>query len=135
MNSTVKSVVLWVVLIAAALVLWQMVKLGGSSAKTEEINFTQFMSQAQSGNVTSVTITGDDVQGTLHSPKDESFHTIIPSNYPDLYKILQDKGVAVNIKEPSNTLWVNLLINGLPILAIFALWIFMMFFGQVCTKK
>jgi cell division protease FtsH len=126
LNSTVKSVVLWVVLIAAALVLWQMVKLGSSSSKTEEINFTQFIGQAQSGNVSSVTITGDDVTGQLHSPKDESFHTIIPSNYPDLYKILQDKGVAVNIKEPSNTLWVNLLINGLPILAIFALWIFMM---------
>ena len=126
MNSTVKSVVLWVVLIAAALVLWQMVKLGGSTGKTEEINFTQFMSQAQSGNVTSVTITGDDVQGQLHSPKDESFHTIIPSNYPDLFKILQDKGVSFNIKEPSNGIWVNLLINGLPILAIFALFIFMM---------
>jgi cell division protease FtsH len=126
LNSTVKSVVLWVVLIAAALVLWQMIKLGSTSSKTEEINFTQFMSQAQSGNVTSVTITGDDVTGQLHSPKDESFHTIIPSNYPDLYKILQGKGVSVDIKEPSNTLWVNLLINGLPILAIFALWIFMM---------
>jgi len=126
LNSTVKSIVLWVVLIAVAVVLWQMVKVGGSSSKEQEINFSQFMSQAQEGNVTSVTITGNDVHGQVHTPKDQSFHTIIPANYPDLYKILQDKGVSVNIKEPSDNTWVSLLINGVPILLIFALWIFMM---------
>ncbi|MGH9394528.1 MAG: ATP-dependent metallopeptidase FtsH/Yme1/Tma family protein, partial [Terriglobales bacterium] len=120
MNSTTKSIVLWVVLVVAALVLWQMIKLGGTAGKVKEINFSQFMSQAQSGNVSTVTITGDDVQGQVHTPKDETFHTVIPANYPDLYKILQDKGVSTNIKEPSNTTWVNLLVNGVPILLIFA---------------
>ena len=126
MNSTTKSIVLWVVLVVAALVLWQMIKLGGGAGKVQEINFSQFMSQAKSGNVMSVTITGDDVQGQVHTPKDESFHTVIPANYSDLYKTLEDKGVAVTIKEPSNTTWVNLLMNGVPILLIFALFIFMM---------
>ena len=126
MNSTVKSVVLWVVLIAAAVVLWQMVKVGGAASKNQEINFSQFVSQAQAGNVTSVTITGNDVQGKLHTPKDQEFHTVIPANYPDLYKTLQDKGVSINIKEPSNTAWMSLLIDGVPILLIFALWIYMM---------
>jgi cell division protease FtsH len=126
LNSTVKSVVLWVVLIVAALVLWQMVKMGGTSAKEQEINFSQFMTQAVNGNVNSVTITGNEVHGEVKTPKGESFHTIIPTNYPDLYKTLQDKGVSVNIKQPSDTTWVNLLINGVPILLIFALFIFMM---------
>jgi len=126
LNSTTKSIVLWVVLVVAALVLWQMIKLGGGAGKVQEINFSQFMSQAKSGNVMSVTITGDDVQGQVHTPKDESFHTVIPANYSDLYKTLEDKGVAVTIKEPSNTTWVNLLMNGVPILLIFALFIFMM---------
>jgi len=125
-NSTVKSVVLWVVLIAAAVVLWQMVKVGGTASKEQEINFSQFMSQAQDGNVSSVTITANDVHGQLHTPKDEGFHTVIPADYPDLYKILQDKGVSVDIKPPSNTAWMSLLIDGVPILLIFALWIFMM---------
>ncbi|HWG38095.1 MAG TPA: ATP-dependent zinc metalloprotease FtsH [Terriglobales bacterium] len=126
MNSTTKSIVLWVVLVVAALVLWQMIKLGGGAGKVQEINFSQFMSQAKSGNVESVTVTGDDVQGQVHTPKDETFHTVIPANYSDLYKTLEDKGVAVTIKEPSNTTWVNLLMNGVPILLIFALFIFMM---------
>ncbi|MGH9480626.1 MAG: ATP-dependent zinc metalloprotease FtsH [Terriglobales bacterium] len=126
MNSTVKSVVLWVVLIAVAVVLWQMVKLGGTASKEQEVSFSQFMSEAQGGNVSSVTITGNDVHGQVHTPKDQAFHTVIPANYPDLYKILQDKGVSVNIKEPSNTTWVNVLINVVPILLIFALFIFMM---------
>ncbi|MGH9475483.1 MAG: ATP-dependent zinc metalloprotease FtsH [Terriglobales bacterium] len=126
MNSTVKSVVLWVVLIAAALVLWQMVKMGGASAHEQQINFTQFMTQAQSGNLESITISGDQVHGKVHSPKDETFTTVIPANYPDLYKTLQDKGVSVTIKEQSNGMWANLLINGIPILLILALFIFMM---------
>src|SRR6185437_10418904 len=126
LNSTTKSIVLWVVLVVAALVLWQMIKLGGGAGKVQEINFSQFMSQAKSGNVESVTVTGDDVQGQVHTPKDETFHTVIPANYSDLYKTLEDKGVAVTTKEPSNTTWVNLLMNGVPILLIFALFIFMM---------
>ncbi|HXR98002.1 MAG TPA: ATP-dependent zinc metalloprotease FtsH [Terriglobales bacterium] len=126
MNSTVKTVVLWVVLVAVAVVLWQVVKVGGTAAKEQEISFSQFMNQAQDGNVTAVTITGNDVHGQVRTPKDETFHSVIPANYPDLYKILQDKGVAVNIKEPSNTSWANLLIDGVPILLIIALWIFMM---------
>ncbi|MGH3181282.1 MAG: ATP-dependent zinc metalloprotease FtsH, partial [Streptosporangiaceae bacterium] len=117
---------LWVVLIAVAVVLWQMVKLGGTASKEQEVSFSQFMSEAQGGNVSSVTITGNDVHGQVHTPKDQAFHTVIPANYPDLYKILQDKGVSVNIKEPSNTTWVNVLINVVPILLIFALFIFMM---------
>ncbi len=127
MNSTVKSVVLWVVLIAAALVLWQMVKMGGSSAREQQINFTEFVNDAQSGNVASVTISGQDVHGKMRSPKDAGFHTIIPANYPDLYKTLQDKGVAVNIKDQSSNGWISdFLFDGLPILLILALWIFMM---------
>ncbi|MGH9415936.1 MAG: ATP-dependent zinc metalloprotease FtsH, partial [Terriglobales bacterium] len=126
MSSTVKGLVLWVVLIAIAIILWQMVKVGAAGSKEQEINFSQFVTQAQQGNVTSVTITGDDVHGKLHTPKDETFHAVIPTNYPDLYKLLQDKGVSVNIKEQSNEMWANILFNGIPILLILALFIFMM---------
>ncbi|TAN21047.1 MAG: ATP-dependent metallopeptidase FtsH/Yme1/Tma family protein [Acidobacteria bacterium] len=127
MNSTVKSVVLWVVLIAAALVLWQMVKMGGASAREQQINFTQFMTQAQNGNIASVTIDGQDVHGKVRSPKDETFHSIIPASYPDVFKVLQDKGVSVNVKNQSNSGWMaELLIDGLPLLLILVLWIWMM---------
>ncbi|MGH9484217.1 MAG: ATP-dependent zinc metalloprotease FtsH, partial [Terriglobales bacterium] len=127
MNSTVKSVVLWVVLIAAALVLWQMVKMGGTAGHEQQINFTQFMTQANSGNIASVTINGQDVHGKVHSPKGETFHAVIPASYPDVFKVLQDKGVSVNVKNQASSGWMaELLIDGIPLLLILALWIWMM---------
>ncbi|MGN6516929.1 MAG: ATP-dependent zinc metalloprotease FtsH, partial [Rhizomicrobium sp.] len=126
MNSTVKSVVLWVVLIAAVVLLWQMMKVGEGQSHEQEVNFSSFMSQAESGAISSVTVTGNDVHGTLKGKNGQEFHTIIPNNYPDLYKTLQDKGVSVTIKPPSNTSWLNILFNAFPIILIVALWIFMM---------
>ncbi len=126
MNSTVKSVVLWVVLIAAVVLLWQMMKVGEGQGHEQEVNFSTFMSQAETGAINSVTVTGNDVHGTLKGKNGQEFHTIIPNNYPDLYKTLQDKGVSVTIKPPSNTSWLSILFNAFPIILIVALWIFMM---------
>ncbi len=125
LNSTVKTVLLWVVLIAAAVLLWQMVKSSHSGSAVQQMNFSEFMSQAQAGNVAQVTIASDVVHGTLKA-SNQHFRTIIPTNYPDLYKTLQNKGVIINIKPPSNTSWLNLLLNAAPIIILIGLWIFMM---------
>ncbi len=125
LNSTVKTVLLWVVLIAAAVLLWQMVKSGHSGSAVQQMNFSEFMSQAQAGNVAQVTIAQDVVHGNLKA-NNQRFRTIIPTNYPDLYKTLQNKGVMINIKRPSNTSWLNLLLNAAPIIILIGLWIFMM---------
>ena len=125
LNSTVKTVLLWVVLIAAAVLLWQMVKSGHSGSAVQQMNFSEFMSQAQAGNVAQVTIAQDVVHGNLKA-NNQHFRTIIPTNYPDLYKTLQNKGVMINIKRPSNTSWLNLLLNAAPIIILIGLWIFMM---------
>ncbi len=125
LNSTVKTVLLWVVLIAAAVLLWQMVKSSHSGSAVQQMNFSEFMSQAQAGNVAQVTIAQDVVHGNLKA-NNQRFRTIIPTNYPDLYKTLQNKGVMINIKRPSNTSWLNLLLNAAPIIILIGLWIFMM---------
>ncbi|MGH9534989.1 MAG: ATP-dependent zinc metalloprotease FtsH [Terriglobales bacterium] len=124
MSSTVKTVVLWVVMIAAAMLLWQMMRsgMGGSGAKT--LNFTQFMADAQSGQVANVTINGDAASGALKG--NQKFNTVLPTNYPDLYTILTQKGVSVTIKENSSGAWFEIMINVLPWLLIIAVWIFFM---------
>ncbi len=40
MNSTVKTVVFWLVILLSAIVLWQVVKMGGGGQKEKEINFS-----------------------------------------------------------------------------------------------
>ena len=45
MNSTFKTVILWVTLVAVAVVLWRMIQGGPNSGKDQEITYTQFMSE------------------------------------------------------------------------------------------
>ena len=49
----------------------------------------------EAGKVKSVTITGTEVHGVYQNEND-GLHTMIPANYPDIYKLLEDKGVNVD---------------------------------------
>ncbi len=63
MNSTVKTVVFWLVIVVSAFLLWQVVKGGNSGQKEKEVNFSEFMSEVDNGAVKEVTITGMEVHG------------------------------------------------------------------------
>ncbi len=124
MNSAVKNLIFWVVMAVMALLIIAVIR-STTHQQVAENTFTQFMNEVDNGNVSNVTISGMDVNGTLK--KDNAkFHTTIPSNYPDLYKSLLAKNVPVNIKSDSSSSWMTWLINGLPILLIIGLWIIFM---------
>ncbi len=123
MNSTVKTVVFWLVIVLSGVLLWQVVKAGGSGAKQREINFTEFMSQVDGGNVQNVTISGSDVTGSFRGEK-TTFHTTVPSNYPEMFQILREKSVNITIKDVQNGSWTWLL-NFAPIILLAALWFIM----------
>ena len=67
MNSTVKTVVFWLVIVLSAFLLWQVVKAGGAGQKEQEFNFSKFMSEVDQGNVKEVTINLQEVHGKLQS--------------------------------------------------------------------
>ena len=124
MNSTVKTIVFWLVIAVSAVLLWQVVRAGGAGTKEREINFTEFTNDVNQNAVESVTITGTDVHGKFRDKKD-TFHTQVPTNYPDMYKTLQDHGVNVTIHDAQGGSWPTWIINFGPILLIAALWFFM----------
>jgi cell division protease FtsH len=123
MNSNIKTAIFWVVLICVAVLLWTVMK-HGKGRPEHELIFSQFLYQVENGKVKSVTISGDDVRGTFTD--DQRLHTTIPLNYPDIYKLLRDKNVSIDIKEASNSNWVSILVNAVPFILIIAFWIFMM---------
>src|SRR5439155_1255562 len=87
-NSTVKTIIFWVVILVSAVLLWQVVKNANSGQKVQEINFSQFMADVDQGAVKDVTLTGMEVTG---KKADESqFHTTAPANYPEMIKNWQD---------------------------------------------
>jgi len=123
-NSTVKQIIFWVFIFACLVVLWRVFQTGTGSGKDHEISFSEFLQDAQQGDITEVTITGNDARGSLRTDK-EAFHTVIPANYPHLYDVLDQNKVKVTIKDNQGSAWWSILINVAPLLILVALWFFM----------
>ena len=124
MNSTVKQIIFWVFIFACLIVLWRVFQTGTGSGKEKQISFSEFLQDAQQGQVTAVTIDGSAAHGSLRSDK-EGFRTIIPANYPHLYDVLDQNKVKVTIKDNNSSAWWSILINVAPLLILVALWFFM----------
>ena len=123
MNSTVKTIIFWVVILISAVALWQVVKTANSGQKIQEINFSRFMSEVDQGTVKDVTITGQEVKGRLADGS--MFHLTAPANYPDMIKKLQDKNVSITVQDVSNSSWGWLINLFAPLALLAALWYFM----------
>jgi cell division protease FtsH len=123
-NSNVKTLIFWVVLICVAVLLFAVVRTG-QGIKEDPISFTQFQEKVSAGEVKEVTIADHDVHGVYQNPN-LGFHTQVPANYPKLYDLLNDKKVNINIKDTSSGGWVSILLNASPFIVLLAFWIFMM---------
>jgi len=125
-NSTVKTVLFWLLIGVSALLLWEVVKNARDGQKDKEINVTQFMSDIDANNIHEITVTGMEVRGKY---RDQSaFHTTAPVNYftPELLKNLQSKGVVINFHDAnSSSLPLTLLGTWAPLILLGALWFFM----------
>ena len=124
MNSNVKTAVFWVVLICVVVLLWTVVR-SGRGRPERQLTFTEFLSEVEAGKVKAVTIAGVEVRGQY---KDENIglRATIPANYPNVYTLLRDKGVNVDIKEASSGNLISMVINAVPFILLLAFWIFMM---------
>ncbi len=130
MNSTVRTVLFWAMMIALAFVLWEMASRGGPAAKEDEPSYSNFLAKVDSGNVKDVSIqlspNSAELQGEYRDGTKFRGVTVANTAITDVTKVLQDKGVLYNYKEVKEANWLSLLINLSPILIIVAIWIFMM---------
>ena len=124
MNSTVKTVVFWLVIVLSAFLLWQVVKQSGSGQKEKDLTFSEFLTDVDQGTVKEVTITGMEVQGKFQNDG-STFHTTAPANYPDMIKMLRDKGVVMKFRDMNSGSWPSWLLNLAPLVLLAALWFFM----------
>src|SRR3984885_11261968 len=94
-NSTVRTILFWLLMILLAVVLWKMASTGGQAAKDEEPNYTTFLANVQAGKVKDVTIylapNSAEIQGEYRdSTAKFKGVTIANTAIPDITKILQD---------------------------------------------
>ncbi len=125
MNSTVKTIVFWVLIAVSAVLLWHLVvRAGGAGVQEREISFSDFMKQVDSGKISEVTILGAEVRGKF---RDENavFHTTVPTNYPDMITVLRQKDVSIKVKDVQGGTWSSWLLGLAPVLLLIGLWVFM----------
>jgi cell division protease FtsH len=123
-NSTVKTVIFWLVIVVSAILLWQVVRSGSATQKEQPINFSEFLTNVDQGNVSEVTINAQELRGKFKDGK--AFNTTAPVNYPDMIKALRDKGVNINVRDVTNGSWpLQLLGTWAPLILLAALWFFM----------
>jgi cell division protease FtsH len=150
-RSIVPGWIWWVLL--AILVAWNaLIFLVPRSQPTINLSYTEFRAQVQAGNVSEVTITGTDVDGTLKNPipvpsatpgpggapgatpaatttptTTTHFTTVLPAiNDPTLLPLLDQKGVKVTAVDPSTGSWlVTLISTALPVLLLVGLMLYL----------
>ncbi|MFQ5662376.1 MAG: ATP-dependent zinc metalloprotease FtsH [Terriglobia bacterium] len=124
MNSTVRNVLFWVVLLVAIVFLWKMLNTG-MGPREQQPTFSEFMDKVEAGQVAKVELRSNRVEGVYQDG--EKFETHIPPDYPDLYKILREQGVEIKVEDTSRSSWFGWgLLNLLPVLLLVGFWIFIM---------
>jgi len=123
-NSTLKSLVFWMVLVVVAVGVWNFSSKFQSPSKP--VPFSDFMTDVETGKVEKVTITGQEIIGTFRADNKETFHTYAPAQYEGLANKLIAQGILVTAKEPTQSPWAQLLYSWAPILLLIGFWIFFM---------
>lgn len=123
MNDTIKTILLWMV---AGIILVSVFNIFGPRDKAEQrISYSSFINEVKEGNVSSVTISDQDLLGTMQNNK--IFATYLPmANDTQLLKELVDKGVTVKGKPPEQPGILTHLLNLLPWIVLFAIWIYVL---------
>ena len=128
MNSTLKSLLFWMVLVVVGVLIWQFS--AGFQRGPSPIAFTTFLSHVDKDEVLDVTITGNEITGNLVSNTGngrEQFRTYVPgTHYDGLANKLEQKKVTITAKPEVTSPWATLLYSWAPILLMIGFWIFIM---------
>ena len=124
MNANLRNFALWVIIVLLLLALFTLFQNPGQRASSQDISFSQLLSEVDQNHVRDVVIQGPDIHGTFTNGS--SFQTYAPSD-PTLVKRLYDGKVSITAKPPGdNVPWfVSLLVSWLPFIALIGVWIFL----------
>ena len=130
MNSTTKTLLLWMGLFLLVFVGWQALQVGKS--EKHELTFSEFLTQVEEGNIATVTLRGDEIVGEFGADarlpynSGESFISRSVPNYDGLVDKLRQTDVEIVAEPEKQNVLLQFLFVYAPLLLIIGLWIFFM---------
>jgi len=105
MNSTVKVILVWFLILVAAVAVYSFVERAGES-RTQRMDLTDFLAKVDQGQVAEVEIAGSQLKGRL-VVNDEPFTSTIPEGYAPIFDRLTREGVQVTILPEQRNAWIG----------------------------
>jgi cell division protease FtsH len=132
MNSRAKNLIFWVVVGLFMILLFNLFSPPGQSPD-EDVKFSDFIAKVERGEVSEVTIRGNNISGVLKDGR--SFKTYAVE-YPDLVDTLRKSNVTIIAKPPEDNPWyITFLFQWAPFILFIGLWFFLMRQMQVGGNK
>ncbi len=122
MSSLQKNIALWLVISLIFILLYHM--FNQPRGTREDMIFSDFLNAVDKGQVTEVTIQGENIYGSMAGGK--TFKTYAPKD-ASLVSHLQEKGVRIAAKPAEESPWyMTVLVSWFPTLLLIGVWIFFM---------
>src|SRR3989442_3686342 len=123
MNQVYKNLALWMVIGLIVILLFTVFQ-GAQQSGQEQPNFSEFLRAVEQNRVESVVIRGNHVTYNLKDSSQTQRTYIV--DYPDLIKMLRDRGVRIAVKPPDSNPWYAIFLQWVPMLLFIGVWIFFM---------
>ena len=115
---------LWIVIGLVVILLFSALQGTGGRSTGNQMSYSEFLSQVSGGDVTEVTIRGQEIAGT--TTDGHTFHTYAPEG-ADVVGPLTKSGVKIIAAPPAQpSFLVSLLISTFPVLLLIGVWIYFM---------
>src|SRR5438105_11715011 len=120
MNANLRNFALWVIIVLLLLALFTLFQNPGQRASSQDISFSQLLTEVDQNHVRDVVIQGPEIHGTFTNGS--SFQTYAP-NDPTLVSRLDNGKVQITAKPPRDNVprFVSLLVSSLPFIPVIGL--------------
>jgi cell division protease FtsH len=126
LNSTIRQVIFWVLIIGGAIFLYRVFN-KNSGAEPTKVGYTDLVQRVDQGHIQTAVIEKEQITGKLQSGA--PYVTEMSNEFlaRDLVQTMEKKGVKIEFKgSSSGGMWMQALIFYLPFVLIIAFWIFML---------
>ena len=122
MDQTIKTVIFWLVILVAGILLFQVLKASNAPGVTE-ISYSQFLSDVDAGNVAQIRISNTHADGTYRGGS--QFRVTVPADQAQLLQTLRQKNVQIWYADTTKVTAGWLLTTVAPFALIAGIWFFM----------